>query len=150
MFRAAGTIAGKMLVINWGDKTPVVYSFGDDGALDGEWANGSASETLTPVGAAAAVGADVDPPEGEYRVEGRNPEGNDYEGTVTITKEGDGYRLSWKVDGSEYDGTGSFADNLLTVDWGGTTPMVYALADDGSLTGLWDGGHGEETLTPEQ
>jgi hypothetical protein len=26
----------------------------------------------------------------------------------------------------------------------------YALGDDGSRTGLWDGGHGEETLTPEQ
>jgi hypothetical protein len=28
--------------------------------------------------------------------------------------------------------------------------VVYALADDGSLKGLWAGGHGEETLTPEQ
>ena len=46
-------IAGKMLVLNWGDKTPVIYSFGDDGALDGECADGSASETLTTVGTAA-------------------------------------------------------------------------------------------------
>jgi hypothetical protein len=91
----------------------------------------------------------VDPPEGEYRVEGRNPEGKDYEGTVTIAEDGDGYRLSWKVGDFAYEGTSSFADNLLTVDWGGTTPIVYALADDGSLTGLWDSGHGEETLTPE-
>jgi hypothetical protein len=66
-----------MLVINWGDKTPVVYSFGDDGALDGEWADGSARETLTQVGAAAPAHDGVDPPEGEYRVEGRNPEGED-------------------------------------------------------------------------
>ena len=43
------------------------------------------------------------------------------------------------------------ADNLLTVDLGRhRTPIVYALADDGSLTGLWESGHGEETLTPEQ
>jgi hypothetical protein len=149
VFKGSGHYAGKMLVINWGDKTPVVYSFGDDGALDGEWADGSASETLTQVGAAASADGDVDPPEGEYRVEGRNPEGKDYEGTVTIAADGDGYRLSWKVGDSAYEGTGSFADNLLTVDWGGTTPIVYALADDGSLTGLWDSGHGEETLTPE-
>jgi hypothetical protein len=149
VFKGSGHYAGKMLVINWGDKTPVVYSFGDDGALDGEWADGSASETLTPVGAAASADGDTDPPEGEYRVEGRNPEGKDYEGTVTIAEDGDGYRLSWKVGDSAYEGTGSFADNLLTVDWGGTTPIVYALADDGSLTGLWDSGHGEETLTPE-
>jgi hypothetical protein len=148
-FKGSGHYAGKMLVINWGDQTPVVYSFGDDGELDGEWADGSGSETLTPVGAAASSDADVDPPEGDYRVEGRNPEGKDYEGKVTIAKEGDGYRLTWNVDGDEYDGTGSLSDNLLTVDWGGTTPMVYALADDGSLTGLWDSGRGEETLTPE-
>ena len=53
VFRGSGHFAGKMPVINWGDKTPVIYSFGDDGALDGECADGSASETLTPVGTAA-------------------------------------------------------------------------------------------------
>ncbi len=148
VFHGSGHFAGKMLVINWGDKTPVIYSFGEDGALDGEWADGSASETLTPVGAASAD--DVSPPEGEYGVEGRNADGKDYEGTVIIAKVGGGYRLKWKVDGSEYEGKGTLADNLLTVDWGGTTPIVYALADDGSLTGLWESGHGEETLTPEQ
>jgi len=42
VFHGSGHFAGKMLVINWGDKTPVIYSFGDDGALDGEWADGSA------------------------------------------------------------------------------------------------------------
>ena len=138
VFHGSGHFAGKMLVINWGDKTPVIYSFGDDGALDGEWADGSASETLTPVGAASTD--DVSPPEGEYRVEGRNADGKDYEGTVIIAKAGSGFHLKWKVDGSEYEGEGTLADNLLTVDWGGTTPIVYALADDGSLTGLWDAG----------
>jgi hypothetical protein len=27
--------------------------------------------------------------------------------------------------------------------------VVYAVGEDGSLTGLWDAGRGEETLTPE-
>lgn len=49
VFNGSGHYAGKMLVINWGDKDPVIYSFGDEGVLDGEWANGSATETLTPV-----------------------------------------------------------------------------------------------------
>ena len=150
VFAGSGHLAGKMLVINWGDKTPVIYSFGDDGALDGEWADGSASETLTPIGTAAASDDEVAPPEGEYLVAGRKVGGEDYTGTVTITKDANGYRLAWKVGDSEYAGEGTFAGNLLTVDWGGTTPIVYALADDGSLTGLWDGGRGEETLTPEQ
>jgi hypothetical protein len=150
VFKGSGHFAGKMLVINWGDSTPVIYSFGDEGALDGEWADGSATETLTPVGTAAPTDTEVSPPEGEYQVEGKSADGSSYEGTVDIEKDGDGYSLHWQVGGSEYDGKGTFADNLLTVDWGSTTPIVYALADDGSLTGLWDSGHGEETLTPEQ
>ena len=44
---------------------------------------------------------------------------------------------------------GTLAGNLLTVEWGSPTPVVYALGSDGSLTGLWDAGKGEETLTPE-
>jgi uncharacterized caspase-like protein len=147
-FHGSGNYAGKMLVINWGDKTPVIYSFGDEGALDGEWADGSATETLTP--AATATTEDVSPPEGEYSVEGRNIDGQEYSGTVTISKEGDDYKLNWKVGESEYEGDGTFDGNLLTVNWGNSTPVVYALGDDGSLKGLWAGGHGEETLTPEQ
>jgi uncharacterized caspase-like protein len=147
VFQGSGHFAGKMLVINWGDKTPVIYSFGNEGALDGEWADGSARETLTPIGTAAAAADDVPPREGEYRVEGRNADGQGYKGTVTIIKDAKAYRLSWKVGDSEYQGEGSFAGNLLTVNWGSTTPIVYAL---GSRMGLWDGGHGEETLTPEQ
>ena len=46
---------------------------------------------------------------------------------------------------SAYEGTGKLEDNLLTVEWGSATPVVYALADDGSLKGLWDAGLGEET-----
>lgn len=92
----------------------------------------------------------MSPPEGEYSVEGRRDDGQEYSGTVTISKEGDDYKLNWKVGESEYEGDGTFDGNLLTVNWGNSTPMVYALGDDGSLKGLWAGGHGEETLTPEQ
>jgi len=146
-FEGSGHLAGKMLVIDWGDKTPVVYSFGEDGTLDGEWADGSATETLTPVATSAAD--DVSSPEGEYSVAGRNAGGKNYDGTVTITKEADDYRLSWEVGDQTYEGDGTLEGNLLIVDWGGSTPMVYALEDDGSLTGLWDAGRGEETLTPD-
>jgi hypothetical protein len=53
VFHRTGHFAGKMLVVNWGDKHPVIYTFGDGGALDGEWADGSASEQLFPVASAA-------------------------------------------------------------------------------------------------
>jgi len=52
-------------------------------------------ETLTPVGAASTD--DVSPPEGEYRVEGRNADGKDYEGTVIIAKSGK--RFSSEMEG---------------------------------------------------
>ena len=55
VFRGSGHFAGKMLVVNWGDKTPVIYTFGEEGALDGEWADGSATETLELVANAASL-----------------------------------------------------------------------------------------------
>ena len=57
--------------------------------------------------------------------------------------------MSWAVGSSSYEGNGTLAGNLLTVEWGSSMPVVYALGSDGSLTGLWDAGKGEETLTPE-
>ena len=95
VFHGTGHFAGKMLVVNWGDKDPVIYTFGDKGALDGEWADGSATETLEPV--AAAAPGDVDLAEGTYDVQGHNPDGGDYSGTVDIEKKGNGYQLSWEV-----------------------------------------------------
>jgi hypothetical protein len=147
VFRGSGHFAGKMLVVNWGDKTPVIYTFGDEGALDGEWADGSATETLELV--ANAAPGDIALSEGSYKVEGKNADGSAYQGTVEIERQGKGYHLSWEVGSSSYEGKGTLAGNLLTVDWGSSTPVVYALGTDGSLTGLWDAGMGEETLTPE-
>jgi hypothetical protein len=147
VFRGSGHFAGKMLVVNWGDKTPVIYTFGDEGALDGEWADGSATETLELV--ASAAPSDIALSEGSYKVEGKNADGSAYEGSVEIERQGTGYHLSWEVGRSSYEGQGKLAGSLLTVDWGSSTPVVYALGTDGSLTGLWDAGKGEETLTPE-
>ena len=148
VFRGTGHFAGKMLVVNWGDKTPVIYTFGDEGVLDGEWADGSATETLDLV--ANAAPGDIALSEGSYRVDGKNADGSGYKGNVEITREGKTYHLTWQVGSSSYEGDGKLAGNLLTVDWGASTPVVYALGEDGSLTGLWDAGKGEETLTPEE
>ena len=148
VFHGTGHFAGRMLVVNWGDTKPVIYSFTKDGTLDSEWADGSGDETLQPVAAAADKPSDI--AEGTYAVSGRNPNGGRYKGMVEIEKDGDEYHVSWKVGESAYDGTGKLEGNLLTVEWGSATPVVYALADDGSLKGLWDAGLGEETLTPDE
>jgi hypothetical protein len=147
VFNGTGHFAGKMLVVNWGDKHPVIYSFGEGGALDGEWADGSATERLEPV--AIAAPGDVLLSDGRYKVDGANPDGSRYSGTVKVTKQGERYRLEWQVGNTRYKGIGELAGKLLTVDWGSVTPVIYALAPDGSLKGLWDAGKGEETLTSE-
>ena len=92
---------------------------------------------------ANAAPGDIALSEGSYKVEGKNVDGSAYEGTVEIAKQATGYHLSLQVGSSSYEGNGTFARNLLTVDWGGATPVVYALGTNGSLTGLWDAGKGE-------
>lgn len=145
-FTGAGRLAGRMLVVNWGQKTPVVYTFSTGDKLDGEWADGRATETLDLFARAAA--GQLPAPHGRYRVTGRNPDGTDYTGSVSITNNSGAFSLEWQV-GSTYQGTGTLDGNILTVNWGSATPVIYALAADGTLTGLWSNGRGEETLTPE-
>ncbi|WP_428643864.1 LIC10280 family protein [Roseibium sp.] len=145
VFTGVGEFAGKMLVVNWGDKHPVVYSFGSTEILDGEWADGSAAEKLTLYSRVAQKPSQLR--EGTYSVAGGNPNGTTYEGTVAISRQGRKYALSWRVGADSYRGVGELSGNVLTVDWGDTTPVVYALMDDGSLNGLWAGGRGSEHLT---
>jgi hypothetical protein len=148
IFDGTGHLAGRMLVINWGDAKPVVYTIGSRDILDGEWADGSATERLTLH--ARASDSPVEAIEGVYKAVGYGGTGGKYEGVVNIGREGERYRIDWKIGSQAYKGEGTLDGNLLTVDWGSSTPVVYALSPDGSLKGLWAGGAGEETLTPER
>jgi hypothetical protein len=146
IFTGLGQFAGRMLVVDWGSTHPVVYTFKGDGTLEGEWADGSATEKLNiyaPV-AATAVG----PPQGRYQVAGRNPDGSAYSGSLNISRQAARFLLSWQVGSSSYRGTGRLDGNVLIVDWGSTSPVVYTLAPDGSLRGLWSNGAAEEVNTP--
>jgi uncharacterized caspase-like protein len=145
MYTGTGQFAGRMLVVNWGAKHPVIYTFGPRGDLDGEWADGTATDRLELF---ARAGRDVPAPGGRYTVNGRNPNGSRYSGTVSIARRAGRFELDWRVGSSSYRGTGTLENNLLTVDWGSTQPLVYALSEDGTLRGLWSGGQGEDVLTP--
>ncbi|MGB4074703.1 caspase family protein [Pseudomonas sp.] len=146
VFRGKGELAGRMLVVHWNDVLPVVYSFAPDGVLDGEWADGTATERLSLYAAASAAA----PKTGLYRVEGLNRDGSRYVGQMALEGGGEGnqYRLHWTVGSADYEGSGRLNNGLMIVDWGGATPLVYALAVDGRLIGLWDGGLASETATP--
>jgi hypothetical protein len=149
VFSGTGRFAGRMLVVEWGQKSPVLYTLSAGKRLDGEWADGTASERLELF--AGAAQSAISAPSGRYRVTGRNPNGAIYSGAARITSDGRSqYRMDWTVGPTKYAGTGTLEGNLLTVDWGSTTPVVYAIAADGKLNGLWAGGSGEETLIPDR
>lgn len=146
VYSGVGQFAGRMLVVDWGQRNPVIYSFSQGDNLEGEWADGSATERLV-LFSRAASGA-VTSPEGSYAVAGQNPSGTRYSGAVEISRQGNRYQLDWRVGRSSYRGTGTLDGNVLTVNWGGATPVVYSLSGDGILRGLWSAGRGVEVLTP--
>jgi hypothetical protein len=47
-YSGTGTIDGRVITVDWGDATPVVYVVMPDGALHGTWADGTALERLLP------------------------------------------------------------------------------------------------------
>ena len=49
--RGIGTLDGNVVTVDFGDAFPAIYELQSDGSLSGTWANGLASERLTPIGA---------------------------------------------------------------------------------------------------
>ncbi len=97
-----------------------------------------------------AVGRDDDTDlPGIYTVNGVDPVGNEYSGTVVIrSADGDGsdrFDVEWIVTGAIQRGVGTRAGDLLTVTWtevnnatgDGTGPIVYEIMADGELVGTW-------------
>ncbi|HVG52347.1 MAG TPA: caspase family protein [Xanthobacteraceae bacterium] len=149
-FTGIGEFAGRMLVVEWSAKHPVTYTFNREGRLDGEWADGSATDRLQLFARSAST--PMVPAEGVYRVAGKNPDNSSYEGRLVVARMSNSnrYRFSWTVGSSTFRGTGVLQGNIVAVDWGQAQPMVYALGEDGVLRGLWSGGAGEEVATPER
>ncbi len=149
IFTGVGEFAGKMLVVNWGDTHPVIYTFGKHGFLNGEWADGKANERLELFASVAPAAGTL--AAGRYAVTGHNPNGTSYDGIVDISKSpSGGYSLDWKVGRDANHGEGTLEGGILTVHWGSDMPVVYALTGNNELKGLWSGGGGEETLSLEE
>jgi hypothetical protein len=100
---------------------------------------------------------------GTYVVNGVDPAGVEYSGTVTIA-EGDGtgrYVVQWIVTGAIQEGTGVLTGDRLDVEWHSVSSArgdangtaEYTVGDDGVLRGtrLVDGadGAGTEEIFPE-
>ena len=84
---------------------------------------------------------------GNYRVNGRNPDGSAYSGTLSISDDLGTAALIWKVGSRTYKGSGQFKGNILVVDWGDAHPVIYAVGVNGNLFGTWADGAASEKLT---
>lgn len=80
---------------------------------------------------------------GTYVVNGVDPIGIEYSGTVTIREAGTGYAVQWLITGSIQEGTGTLVGNRFVVDWRTVTDArgpssgtaEYIVGDDGVLRG---------------
>ena len=95
-------------------------------------------------------------PEGVYNVRGVEFDGTEYGGIVTVVRTGETYRVTWKIDGYTYHGSGIGAaplengsimgpagddDNVLTVGYTGgyseSGTAFYMEEEDGVWRGIW-------------
>jgi hypothetical protein len=98
--------------------------------------NSSSSGTSN---SSAPVSADI---AGKYNVEGTNPNGATYKGTVEVIPHGDVYQFRWNA-GNQYDGVGVRNGSVVAVAFAngengkGCGVVDYTIGGDGSLNGKW-------------
>jgi hypothetical protein len=85
---------------------------------------------------ATAFAAD---PVGSYDVQGNNPDGSKYAGTVTVTQTGQTYRVVWKIGNTRYTGTAIGDKNFLAVSYqsGNESGLALYGADGDDWKGIW-------------
>ena len=93
--------------------------------------------------------AEVSVQPGRYRVQGTNPNGTSYAGTLSIERAGALYVLQWNIGRDVFKGQGTLNGRVLTIDWGQADPVIYQVMPDGTLDGAWARGQGKERVTPE-
>ncbi|MEZ5377686.1 MAG: hypothetical protein R2733_14370 [Acidimicrobiales bacterium] len=100
---------------------------------------------------------------GVYSVNGVDPGGVEYSGTVTIvaTDDPDIYNMEWLVTGGIHEGVGRLRGNTLDVEWSTTASAIeitegtatYTVDEDGNLIGervtFGEDGVGTEEIFPE-
>jgi hypothetical protein len=93
------------------------------------------------------VGRDDGGLPGIYTVNGTDPVGGEYSGTLTVVATDDprAFDVQWLVTGARQEGIGILRGDVFTVTWTvvdnatgeGTGPIEYVVAPDGRMTGSW-------------
>ena len=63
---------------------------------------------------------DTDPFTGRWLINGVDPFGTEYSGSLTIQADGATYRLEWIISGALLSGSGRTAGDRLEAEWSGT------------------------------
>ena len=106
----------------------------------------------------ADVDDDDDPFTGTWLVNGIDPRGEEYSGTLSILRDADSYALQWIVTGSVLEGDGVREGNMLEATWRAvnrgerTGTATYRITETGLAGTLtldgWDGTGTEEAFPP--
>jgi hypothetical protein len=85
---------------------------------------------------ATAFAAD---PVGSYDVEGTNPDGSKYTGSVTVSRTGQTYRVIWRIGNTRYNGTAIGDKDFLAISYQSGSQSGLALygADGDDWKGIW-------------
>ena len=122
----------------------VSYQILPEGTLDGKWGywgmdDGGTERAVRTSGSGLA---------GDYNTTGKNPNGSNYKGTLSIAPEAGGYKFSWSNNTS---GFGIRQGDTLSVGIGGSRCafVAYEIKPDGILDGIW-GGYGSDKTGTER
>jgi len=112
----------------------VLYKINSDGSMDGKVGYWGENKMETEK-AVRKSGSDLD---GEYDISGKNPEGEEYKGSLSVKKEGLGYMFNWSAP-DPLECFGIRARNLVAVGFGGKqcSFVGYNIKPDGTLDGRW-------------
>jgi hypothetical protein len=126
-----------VIAVGWGgDECGVTaYRVGEDGLLNGIW--GVTDEGAVGVELATAINPS-DTIDGRYEIDGIDPSGEPYQGTLEITANDEAFILDWKGADEKF-GVGVLLDDVLAASWGSELcgVAVYTVLDTGALDGLW-------------
>ena len=124
----------------------VLYMIGADGTLDGKagyWENNSSESEVAKRTSGTGL-------EGDYAITGKNTQGQPYEGTLAVKKNGAGYTFAWQA-GSALNGFGIRHGETVAVGIGGNKCgfVSYEVKSNGTtLDGKW-GGYGSTSVGTE-
>ncbi|MCI4663415.1 MAG: hypothetical protein MRY74_01720 [Neomegalonema sp.] len=85
-----------------------------------------------------AAGASAQPI-GTFSVDGRNPNGTSYTGSVTVSRTGGTYKVFWTIGSGSFVGTGVYTKGAFAVAYAGghSGVVLYRETEEGVWRGVW-------------